>query len=105
MGIKGDSSAEDWEVALGSQVRRARLIEDIDQASLAERANISIGALANLEHGRGARVQTLVRVCRALGREDWLASLEPERAKSPLALARAQEGTREPRRASNRKRN
>ncbi|WP_160074535.1 helix-turn-helix domain-containing protein [Pseudoclavibacter sp. 8L] len=104
MEIKRDSSVEEWEAALGAQVRRARLIEDVDQASLAERANVSVGALANLEHGRGARVQTLIRVCRALGREDWLASLEPERARSPLALARAQERSHEPRRASNRRR-
>lgn len=95
-------SVADWEIRLGEQVRRARLLEDIDQISLAERANISVGALANLEHGRGARLQTLIRVCRVLGRDDWLDSLEPERGPGPLALARAREGRKEPRRASNR---
>lgn len=102
MMIEPDTTPEEWEHRIGDQVRRARLLDDIDQAGLAARANVSLSALANLEHGRGSRLLTLIRVCRALGRDDWLGELEPKPDVSPVALARARDRLREPRRASNR---
>lgn len=95
-------SPADWEVRLGEQVRRARLYADIDQVSLAKKANISVRALANLENGHGSRLRTLIRVIRALDREDWLDSLEPAPEFSPIALLRAREGQREPKRVARR---
>lgn len=97
-------STEDWEAEVGAQIRRERLSADIDQVSLASTANVSLSALKNLESGRGVTLKTLIRVVRALGREEWLASLSPEPAVSPIALARAMDGLREPKRASVRKR-
>lgn len=94
----------EWEAELGAQVRRARLLEDVSQASLARTADISIGALRNLEAGHGSSVQTLVRVLRALRRTDWLESLEPAPEISPIAMARALEGLKEPRRATPKRR-
>lgn len=90
------------EVELGAQIRRARLIEDITQEDLATRANISRKALANLESGQGSTVTTLVKVLRALKRDDWLVTLEPEPSVSPLQMAREAAGLKEPRRASRR---
>lgn len=94
----------EWEASLGSQVRRARLAMDIDQASLAREANVSLGALKNLEAGKGSSLKTLVRVARALGKHEWLASFEPEPELGPLDLLRLQEARREPKRASSRER-
>lgn len=88
------------ETDFGAQIRRARLVADVDQRELAEAANISVPTLRKLEMGRGSTLTTVVKVLRALGREDWLATLEPAPLVSPLALAREAEGRREPRRAS-----
>ncbi len=97
-------STEDVEAELGAQFRRARLNLDLDQKSLAARANVAVGALQNLESGRGSTLRTLVRVARALDRLDWLLGLEPEPEISPIALLRAREQSQEPRRASPRRR-
>lgn len=88
------------EALLGAQVRRIRLAQDVDQETLAARANISTSALRNLETGRGARLTTLVSALRALGREDWLATLEPEPEPGPFDQAY---GRPEPQRASKRR--
>jgi transcriptional regulator with XRE-family HTH domain len=77
------------EEVLGSHVRTARLGKDLTQAEVAERANVSIGAVRHLESGSGATVATLVKVLRALGEQNWLRTLsnEPEeRAFNPLDL-------------------
>lgn len=95
-------STAGWEVRLGDQVRRARIYADIDQGTLAKLANVSVGAVANLENGRGSRVRTLIRVIRALEREDWLDALEPASETSPLALLRALEGRKEPKKVGRR---
>ena len=91
------------EVEFGAQVRRARLLADIDQVSLADAANISPVTLANLEKGGGSTLKTLIKVLRALGRDDWLETLEPVPAVSPIALAREAAGQREPQRVSRRR--
>jgi len=90
------------EVEFGAQVRRARLIEDITQDELARRANITTKTLQKLESGQGSTLTTIIKVLRALGRDDWLGTLEPAPAVSPLRLAREAAGLKEPRRASRR---
>jgi len=90
------------EEEFGAQIRRARLIEDITQKELAERANIAQATLQKLESGQGSTLKTIVKVLRALGRDDWLGTLEPEPTVSPLRMAREAEGLKEPRRASRR---
>lgn len=97
-------TAEDYEHLLGEQFRRARLLVDLDQATLARTANVSLTALKSLEAGRGSSLRTVVRVARALDRTDWLLGLEPEPEISPIALLRAREGQAPRRRASNRAR-
>lgn len=88
------------EAEFGAQIRRARLLDDIDQRALADAANISPTTLMKLEKGRGSTLSTLFKVLRALGREEWLETLEPAPSVSPLALAREAEGVQEPQRAS-----
>jgi DNA-binding XRE family transcriptional regulator len=55
----------DWEQQLGAQFRAARLEAELDQATLAKRANVSEGAIKALEAGRGSTLKTLVKVLRA----------------------------------------
>jgi len=86
---------------LGTQIRRLRLRQNIDQLTLAERAGIALNAVKNLESGKGGTVRSLLNVLRTLGREDWLQSLAPQVSISPL---RALEGRPARRRASRRKR-
>lgn len=81
-------TTEQWETHLGQQIRAERIRQGIDQATLAARANISTSSLSSLENGGGARVATLIRVARALGREQWLDELAPLTDVSPLAMLR-----------------
>ncbi|MBL8754343.1 MAG: helix-turn-helix transcriptional regulator [Planctomycetes bacterium] len=70
---------------LGEALRDLRLSRNQGQAELASRAGVGRSALQNLEQGR-ANLTTLVRVVRALGREDWLASLRMQATINPLHL-------------------
>jgi len=58
----------EWETLVGEQVRDARIAADLDQARLAALADVSVGALSNLERGKGSSLKTMVAVIRALGR-------------------------------------
>lgn len=94
----------EWEASLGHQVRRLRIAQDLDQARLAELADLSIGAVSNLERGRGSSLRTLIAVLRALGRTDWLESLAPLPAVSPMQLLRAKRRVAAPRVRASRQR-
>jgi len=89
---------------VGGQVRSARLAADLDQRTLAARADVSVGAVKNLEGGKGSSLRTLIPVVRALGRLDWLEALAPPITISPLRMlaAKSSEPSR-PRRASRRR--
>lgn len=75
------------EATLGDRVRAMRTAKRLTQVELAERANVSVGALKHLEGGSGATTATLVKVVRALGEERWIDALGPARAPfNPLEL-------------------
>jgi transcriptional regulator with XRE-family HTH domain len=82
------NTIDELETSLGERIKGLRLNKNLDQLTLAARAGISVGALKNLENGLGARVRTLLCVLRALGREEWLASVAPVATINPLALPR-----------------
>ncbi|MGH8809081.1 MAG: helix-turn-helix domain-containing protein [Noviherbaspirillum sp.] len=79
---------EELELMLGDNVKALRLQRNIDQASLAERAGISVTALKNLESGKGATIKTLVRTLRSLGKETWIESLAPVVSINPLHMVK-----------------
>jgi len=81
------------EVILGEQLRAARIAADLDQARLAGLADVSIGALSNIERGKGSSLKTLVAVVRALGRTDWIETLAPAVTVSPMQMLRAKQKT------------
>ncbi len=82
------STPEEIEADLGEKLRALRLSRDLDQISLAARAGVSVSALRGLEAGSGSTLRTLVRVARALGREDWFASIAPVASINPLTMPR-----------------
>jgi transcriptional regulator with XRE-family HTH domain len=86
-----NSTSEEWERTVGEQIRATRIANNLDQAALSELANVSIGALSNLERGRGSSLTTVVAVVRALGRTDWLESLAPNVTVSPLQMLRSKQ--------------
>jgi len=83
-------STEDFEREFGEQFRQMRIRIGLDQKELASRANVSLGALMNLENGRGSTLKTLIKLLRALDRQDWLKQLAPQVEISPMALLNAQ---------------
>ncbi|MDO8775298.1 MAG: helix-turn-helix transcriptional regulator [Burkholderiaceae bacterium] len=86
---------DELQAEIGEQLRAARLRSNLSQAEIADRAGISIGAVKNLESGRGATVKTLVRVVRVLGRVQWILSLQPPVTISPMDMLRASKTKRQ----------
>ena len=95
------TSAEIEEI-LGSHLRELRLLKNLDQVSLAERAGVSLNALKHLETGKGARVSSLIKVLRGLDRTDWLQTLTPAVSISPMQMLKRE--SRETKRARRRAR-
>ncbi|WP_316682780.1 helix-turn-helix domain-containing protein [Ralstonia flaminis] len=74
---------------LGERLKKLRVLRNLDQATLAARAGISVRTLRNLESGRGSSLHTLIQVVRALGREQWFETIAPVPTINPLMLTRA----------------
>lgn len=92
---------EDLEITLGESMRALRIDRRLTQVELAARANVSVGALKNLENGRGSNTTTLVRVVHVLGQDQWLQALAPSAPTfNPLVLLESR--TSAPRRAPRR---
>jgi len=81
-------TTEEWEQEIGQQLRRLRLLRNIDQRTLAQRANVAVNAIKNLEHGKGATLKSLIRVLKVLDRVEWLNALQPEISISPLDMVK-----------------
>ena len=88
-------TTDELQAEIGEQLRAARLRSNLSQDEIAGLAGISIGAVKNLESGRGATVKTLVRVVRVLGRVDWILSLQPPVTISPMDMLRASKTKRQ----------
>jgi len=85
-------SIDDYETRIAEQIRALRIRNDLDQAALAEVANVSLGTIQNLEQGKGSSLRTVIKVVRALGREEWLERLDPQHGlpPSPMQQLRAE---------------
>ena len=70
-------TASELEAELGRSIRARRIAAGLSQAELADRANVSVGALHHLERGKGASTRTLTRALQALGAESWIDQLAP----------------------------
>lgn len=80
------SNVEELVQAIGENIRSLRLQRNLPQQALALQAGVSLSALRHLEAGQGANLSTLIRVVRALGREDWLQALAPQVTINPLHM-------------------
>lgn len=78
----------EMEAEIGGYLRTYRIHRNIDQATLSERAGVSVRALRNLEAGNGSSLHTLCRVLKSLGREGWLDVIAPVPSINPLMLTR-----------------
>ncbi|MFD2449887.1 helix-turn-helix domain-containing protein [Vogesella fluminis] len=81
-------TAGEVEVVLGERLKTLRIHRNLDQATLAERAGISVRTLRNLEAGGGSSLRTLILIVRALGRESWFDTIAPVPSINPLMLTR-----------------
>lgn len=86
MNVNPIRSPEEIAEALGKRLRSKRLMANISQAALADKAGISRRALVQLEGGRGSTVHTLVCVLKALGLEEQLSAIAMSPTVSPMAM-------------------
>ncbi len=77
---------QELESLLGENIKKFRLQKGLHQEALSNQAGISVSALKNLENGAGSSVKTLIRVVRALGREDWIEAVAPVVSINPLHM-------------------
>ena len=71
---------------LGDQIRAQRLRLNLEQVTVAGRADISVTAVKHLESGQGATIKTLIKVLKVLGRVEWLSTLAPPITISPMQM-------------------
>ena len=88
IGDRPRRTVQEWEQHLGAQVRRGRLDQNLSQARLAHLADVSVSTIHNLEAGEGSSLSTLVKVARALGRDEWLGAFAPPVPVSPMQMLR-----------------
>ena len=93
-------TSQELQQRLGERLRELRLLKNLDQRTLAARAGVSLNAVKHLEAGSGARIASLIKVLRALDREQWLETVAPVVSISPLQMLKS--GSREPKRVRRR---
>jgi transcriptional regulator with XRE-family HTH domain len=79
---------QELESKLGESIKAVRLQKNIDRQTLCHRAGVSMNALRHLETGQGATIKTLVRVIRALERQEWFEGIAPKVSINPLHMVR-----------------
>lgn len=72
--------------SLGDQLRQERVRQRLEQRDVAQRAGVARTAVSRVENGQGGTLGTFVAIVRALGKEDWIASLAPQVSVSPMDL-------------------
>lgn len=90
--MKIDANSSDTAVLeqLGARLSRNRLERNISQAHLAEEAGLSKNTVERLEAGKSVKLESFVRILRALGQLDLLEQLLPEPLPSPIQRVRLQ---------------
>ncbi|HET7268514.1 MAG TPA: helix-turn-helix transcriptional regulator [Oleiagrimonas sp.] len=91
-------TTDEWQAEIGQRLRAARIRASLEQTALAAAANISVGAVKNLESGKGSTLTSLINVLRTLDLLGVLETLPPADMPSPLHAVRSQGHARLPRR-------
>ena len=76
------------EADLGKRLEAIRLGLNINQTQLAREAGVSRRTITRMENGGGVSLDTLIRVMRALGLADRLATLLPDPGIRPIERVR-----------------
>jgi transcriptional regulator with XRE-family HTH domain len=84
--MKTISTPQELELLLGENIKALRLQKNLDRKTLCRQADISENALRHLEAGQGTTIKTLVRVLRALDRQEWISSIAPTASINPLHM-------------------
>ncbi|HCY17287.1 MAG: hypothetical protein A2Z93_13840 [Curvibacter sp. GWA2_64_110] len=84
--------AQQLQSHIGRQVRALRLARNQSQAELARQAGVALGAIKSLEAGSGATLRSLTCVVQALGRSEWLESLQASAAPATRTPERLRAG-------------
>ena len=71
---------------VGARLRGFRLRQNVTQADLAETAGVGHATVKRAEAGESIRLETIVKILRALGRVEALDSFLPEPLVSPIQL-------------------
>lgn len=79
---------------IGSRLRGFRLQQNVTQADLAQRAGVGHATVKRAEAGENTRLETVVKILRALGRVEALEGFLPPPLVSPIRLAEEQDRTR-----------
>ncbi len=80
---------QNLQTQLGRRIESYRLARNLRQQDVAQAAGLGLSSITRLEQGKGATLETLIRVLRALGCEDRLGLLLPDASLSPLDPASA----------------
>jgi len=81
-------SSSKYIVDLGEQLMRNRLLQNIAQADLAEKAGISTRTLRRLESGEGGTLDSFIRLLIALNIDANLSMLIPDSTVRPMERVR-----------------
>ena len=92
--IRATDTTEEVLHEIGSRLRAYRLQQNVTQAELAEVAGVGHATLKRAESGENVRLETMVRILRALGRLEALDSFLPPPLVSPIQLAEQRERAR-----------
>ena len=90
MKITSQTSDQSILVELGERIAQTRLERNLSQAAVAAEAGIGVATLERLESGRATRLDTFVRVLRALGLVEALDHLVPAPLASPIEQLKLQ---------------
>ena len=85
-------SPEELLQEIGEKVKERRLHEGLTQATLADKAGVSRRSLIELEAGRGSQLETFVRVLKAMGLDDNLATTIPVPRVGPMSMLNSAKG-------------
>ncbi len=80
---------------IGERLQRFRIQRNVTQAKLAKIAGVGHATVKRAEAGENIRLETIVKILRALGRVEALDSFLPEPLVSPIRLADQRERRRQ----------
>lgn len=82
------------EEEIGKRIQRVRLLKNLTQKGLAEKAGLSRGAISKIERGQGSTLSSLIEILRVLRLLDSFEQIFPTTELSPLEIVKLEGKTR-----------